>query len=78
MYFVYILYSEKDCRLYVGCTSNLKTRFVKHTNGKILATRDRRPLILIYSEKFQNKGGAFNRGRFLKSLWGSKRKEKNT
>jgi len=76
MYIVYFLYSERDKKLYIGCTSNLKTRIIKHNNGEVLATKDRRPLILIRSENFENKGDAFNRERFLKSLWGAREKKK--
>lgn len=75
-YFVYILYSKKDKRLYVGCTSNLDKRIAKHKKGQVIATRNRRPLILIYSEKIQNKSDAFSRERFLKSLWGGRIKKK--
>lgn len=76
MYTVYFLYSEKDKKLYIGCTSNLKTRIIKHNNGKVSATKNRRPLILIHFEKFNDKGKAFNRERFLKSLWGAREKLK--
>lgn len=76
MYTVYILYSKKDTNLYVGCTSNLKLRLSRHKNGLIQATRNRRPLILIHNEDFEDKGKAFGRERFLKSLWGAREKKK--
>lgn len=76
MYWVYILYSEKDTRLYVGCTYNLQERMQRHENGYVRATRFRRPLKLIHTERFQDKTKAFNRERFLKSLWGSREKRK--
>ena len=75
-YFVYILYSHKDKKLYVGCTNSLEQRLKKHYNGHVIATKNRRPLELIYYEKFKNKADSFNRERFLKSLWGSREKKK--
>ncbi len=76
MWFIYILYSEKDKNLYVGCTNNLQKRLIAHREGRVLSTKNRRPLNLIHSEKFENKARAFQRERFLKSLWGGRFKKK--
>ena len=76
MWFVYILYSQKDKKLYIGCTTDINKRTQRHNAGYVLATKNRRPLALIHSEKFDNKGSAFQRERFLKSLWGSRFKKK--
>ena len=75
-YFVYILISLVDKKLYVGCTSNLNKRLIRHNSGHIKATKLRCPLELIHSEKIENKVDAFNRERFLKSLWGAKFKKR--
>jgi len=75
-YSVYILYSLKDKKLYVGCTSDLESRIEKHNKGIVVSTKNRRPLVLIHSENFQDKAVAFNRERFLKSLWGGRTKRK--
>jgi len=75
-YWIYILYSEKDHKLYVGCTSDVERRVVRHNAGYVTATKVRRPLVLIYSEEYKDKAEAFNRERFLKSLWGSRFKKK--
>jgi len=75
-YFVYILFSENDKKLYTGCTNNLEKRLKRHNDGNVKATCFRRPLVLIHSEKFEHKGNAFNRERFLKSLWGAREKKK--
>jgi len=74
VYTVYILYSQKDRRLYVGCTSNLNDRLQKHRYGGVEATRHRRPLVLIHNEEHKDKTEAFKRERFLKSLWGAREK----
>lgn len=76
VYKVYVLFSLKDKRLYVGCTSDLGRRLNRHNLGQVLATRNRRPLELIHSESFTDKGQAFQRERFFKSLWGSREKKK--
>ena len=76
VYTLYILYSQKDKRLYVGCTSNIRERLSLHQRGQVQATKSRRPLVLIHEEKFVDKTTAFNRERFLKSLWGAREKKK--
>jgi putative endonuclease len=75
-YFVYILLSLKDQKLYVGCTRDVGKRLKRHNYGQVLATKNRRPFSLIYTEEFANEADAFNRERFLKSLWGSRFKRK--
>lgn len=75
-YVVYVLYSKKDHLLYVGCTGDIENRLKRHDEGQVAATMNRRPLTLIHSERFELKGDAFNRERFLKSLWGAREKKK--
>jgi len=76
MYCVYILKSLKDNRLYIGCTENLQNRIESHDNVSVKSTGHRRPFVPIHSEEFKNKTEAFNRERFLKSLWDSREKGK--
>ena len=54
MYFTYILECA-DKSLYVGCTNNLERRIEQHNDSKWGAhyTKIRRPIILLYSEKFE-------------------------
>ena len=75
-YVVYILYSQKDRKLYVGCTSNISERLERHQSGQVRATVNRRPLDIIHTEQFESTTDAFNRERFLKSLWGAREKKK--
>lgn len=75
-YTVYVLFSSKDEKLYVGCTSNLQDRMRRHMTGQVVTTKNRRPLELIRSEFFDSKADAFNRERFLKSLWGAREKKR--
>ncbi len=76
MYYVYILISKKDKRLYVGCTEDLGERLKRHNAGGVQATKARRPLELLYSEEISNKADAFQRERYLKSLWSARFKKK--
>ena len=66
MYYVYILFSEKDKQLYTGYTPNLKSRFKAHTNGFVKATKYRRPMKLIYYEGYLRELDARRREKYLK------------
>ncbi|MDP3724147.1 MAG: GIY-YIG nuclease family protein [bacterium] len=66
MYYVYILHSEKDGRLYIGSAPDLKKRIDKHEKGYVLATKNRRPLKLIYYEAYLSSADARHREIFLK------------
>ena len=66
MYYVYILKSEKDGKLYIGFAPDLRKRIEKHNNGFVLATKYRRPLILIHYEAYLNSRDAKRRELFLK------------
>lgn len=66
MYYVYILISGKDGGLYIGSTPDLKKRMEKHNNGYASATKNRRPLKLIYYESYLSQRDAKRREIFLK------------
>lgn len=70
MQYVYVLRSEKDKELYIGCTNDLKKRLVLHNTKKVAVTSRRTPFKLIYYEAFINKSDAFTREQFLKTGWG--------
>ena len=69
-FFVYVLFSLKDKRLYIGYTTNLELRLIEHNWGRVTSTKDRRPLQLIFHEVFINKDDAKAREVFLKSGFG--------
>ncbi|OGD62809.1 hypothetical protein A2160_05575 [Candidatus Beckwithbacteria bacterium RBG_13_42_9] len=69
-YYVYILFSLKDRKLYIGYTENLAARLNEHCHGKVRATKTRLPLILIHYEAFTDKKDAKSREKFLKSGFG--------
>jgi putative endonuclease len=70
MFYVYVLLSKKDEKMYTGCTKNLKLRFERHKEGLVKSTKNRRPLILIYYEACINKTDAFHREKYLKTFYG--------
>lgn len=76
MYTVYILLSKKDRSLYVGCTKEITKRLESHNKGFVTATKHRIPYVAIYTELYENKADAFQRERFLKSLWSARFKKK--
>ncbi len=66
MFYVYILFSEKDKKLYTGYSPDLKARVKKHNDGYVKATKYRRPLKLIYYEAYKEEGDAKRREIYLK------------
>jgi putative endonuclease len=72
MYFIYILKSEKDNKTYVGYTSNLIERNY-HSSGRVLATKHRRPLKLLFSEKFSTMKEAKAREQYWKNGGGRRK-----
>ena len=72
MYFVYILQSLKDSKLYTGYTNNLKRRFFEHNKELIKITKWRRPFKLIFYEAFLNQQDATSREKYFKTGWGRK------
>jgi len=70
MYFVYILRSLKDYKYYIGCTSNLDRRVNEHNAGKTLSLRNRRPLEIVYYERYDNQTEAYKREKQIKSYKG--------
>ena len=76
MFTIYILYSHKDKRLYVGQTNNIANRLCRHNNGHVRATKFRRPLECIYTEECETLAKAYEREKYYKSLWASRFKKK--
>lgn len=66
MFFTYVLYSFKDGKLYIGYAGNIEERFARHEAGHVPATKDRRPLKLIYYEAYLTEHEAKRREKFLK------------
>jgi putative endonuclease len=67
MYYVYVLWSEKLQKRYVGSTENVARRLKQHNSGKGRFTRSGVPWILLHQEEFVNLSAARTRESFLKS-----------
>lgn len=69
MYFTYILECA-DQTLYCGSTNNLEKRLHEHNHAKNGAhyTKIRRPVKLVYSEKFETYGHARAREAAIKKM----------
>jgi putative endonuclease len=73
-YYLYILKSLKDNKYYIGITGNVEKRLISHNQGKTKSTKSRKPFIVIYIEKCQNRCEARKREIYLKSYKGVKEK----
>jgi len=67
MFTVYILISLKDQKRYIGLTENLERRIYEHNSGLVKSTRNRRPLKLIHTGKFETKKEAESKEKFYKT-----------
>ena len=67
MYYVYILKSKKDNKLYIGYSGNLRQRLAEHGRGNVESTRHRRPFDLIYYEAYRDEEDAKAREKSFKS-----------
>lgn len=72
MFYVYILHSKKDGKLYIGYTDNLKKRVEKHKNGLVKSTKHRLPIEPIYYEAYKEETDAKQREKYLKGGNGRK------
>jgi len=52
MFFVYVLYSEKLKKRYVGSTKEINKRLSEHNTGKSKFTKVGIPWRLVYTESF--------------------------
>ncbi|MBI2046311.1 MAG: GIY-YIG nuclease family protein [Parcubacteria group bacterium] len=73
MYYVYILKSVRNNKLYKGFTNDLKRRIKEHNLGKSIFTRNNGPWKLIYYEAFISEKDAKIEEKFLKSGKGRER-----
>lgn len=70
MFYTYVLLSIKDNMLYIGYSTNLKHRIDQHNKGLVPATKDRRPLRLMYYEACLTKEKALQREKYFKTGFG--------
>jgi putative endonuclease len=66
-YWVYVIKSEIDGRLYKGLTSDISKRILEHNKGKSFSTKPYRPWKLIYSKAFEDRSSARDYEKYLKT-----------
>lgn len=66
MYYLYIIKSIKDAKLYIGSTGDLRRRLSEHNKGLVQSTKSRTPFELRYYEAFFTEFDARKREASLK------------
>jgi putative endonuclease len=70
MYYVYVLRSQFDGKLYIGYTTNLRNRMQEHNSGEVKSTKSRRPLELVFYEGYKSMEDAKRREHYFKTAKG--------
>jgi putative endonuclease len=60
-HFVYIIFSEKTDKYYVGSSHNPEIRLLLHNDGATRSTKSGIPWKLVYTEMLENKSMAIKR-----------------
>jgi putative endonuclease len=66
MYYMYVLKSTADNKLYFGSTNDLRRRLSEHNKGEVSSTKARRPFELRYYEAYSKEIDARHREQSLK------------
>ena len=61
-----------DRQFYIGLTNNLSARVDIHNAGRVISTKPRIPLELIYWEGCLSRTDAARREKYLKTAWGKR------
>jgi putative endonuclease len=67
MWYVYILRSVTDKKLYVGSTNNINRRLTEHNSGKVDSTKNRAPLSLEAYFAVKNRAKAIELEEYFKT-----------
>ncbi|MFN8416193.1 MAG: GIY-YIG nuclease family protein [Cytophagaceae bacterium] len=67
MFFVYILFSQKNQKYYIGSSQNLEERLFRHNSGHSTFTKTGIPWVLVYKESFATRAEAVQREKYIKS-----------
>ena len=68
MFHTYILQSIKSSRYYIGHTENIQARLERHNTGKVTATKNKGPWIVMHFETYQTKAEANSRELYIKKM----------
>ncbi|MGQ0827975.1 MAG: GIY-YIG nuclease family protein [Bacteroidota bacterium] len=77
MHYVYLLYSIRFERFYVGYTSNIQERIKQHNVSKVKSTKAFVPWTMVYFEKFEIMEGALKREKYFKTAAGRRGTQRN-
>jgi putative endonuclease len=66
IFFLYILYSKENDRIYIGQTNDIDKRLKRHNSGYEKATKAYIPWVLIYIEDFTTREDALQREKYWK------------
>ena len=66
MYTVYIIYSEKFDRNYIGQTDNIDIRLERHNSGTVKSTKAYTPWKIVHTEEFSTRSEAVRREHEIK------------
>lgn len=72
MYYIYVLESIKNNKLYIGSTQDLRKRIEQHNKGKNASTKRYLPWKLIYYEACLNHNDALRREHYFKTTQGQR------
>ncbi len=75
MYYVYIIYSKKISKFYIGSTGDLKDRMTRHNSGRSVFTKNGVPWELVHYQAFCEKADALREELFLKTGKGRERRK---
>ena len=68
MFYAYILQSTKSGRYYIGHTEDIQKRLERHNTGKVKATKNKGPWVLMCYETYETKTKANSRELYIKSM----------
>ncbi|MGX1929605.1 GIY-YIG nuclease family protein [Flagellimonas sp. 2504JD4-2] len=77
MFYVYVLYSSRFDRYYIGMTTNLEKRLAEHNNGKTQSTKPYVPWEIVWREDYETRESARIREKYLKSAAGRRWRKQN-
>lgn len=72
MFYVYVMQSRKDKKLYTGYTNDLRRRFSEHNEKVNRSTKSRAPFELVYYEAYLSQADAKQREYNLKRSVGAR------
>lgn len=66
MYYVYVLYSEKFDRMYIGQTNNVENRLKRHNSGSEPATKSYVPWMIFQTFEYDSREEAVKMEKYWK------------